>query len=105
MNTRPGLLILRLVLGLVAGGYSVALGVTQLSGDTHYALLLLALAEIAAAILFLIPSTVRLGGIALIAVFALAALFHVLHGDDYSIGYLAVYGAAAFAVISPGART
>jgi hypothetical protein len=70
MNTRPGLLILRLVLGLVAGGYSLALVMTQLSGGTHY---------------------------------ALAALFHVLHGE-YGIGYLAVYGAAAFAVISPGSR-
>ncbi len=86
MNARPGLLILRLVLGLVAGGYSLALVVTQLSGPTHHALLLLGLAELAAAILFLIPSTVRLG-------------------EAYSMGFLAVYGAAAFAAISPGART
>ncbi len=103
MRALPGLLILRLVLGLVVGGYSLALVVAQFSGGIHHALLLLGLAEFVAAVLFLIPRTVRLGGIALIAVFAFAALFHVLHGDS-SVGYLAVYCAAAFAVIAPGVR-
>jgi len=103
MNTRTALSILRLVLGLVAGGYSLALIVTQLSGPTHHALLLLGVAELAAAILFLVPATMRVGGLALIAVFVLAALFHVLHGE-YSIGFLAVYCAAALAVISGDGR-
>jgi hypothetical protein len=61
--------------------------------------LLLGIAELAAAILFLIPRTIWVGGVTLIAVFGVAALFHLLHGE-YSIGYLAVYGAATFAVVS-----
>jgi len=100
MSAQAGLTILRLVLGMVVGGYSLELIATQLHGHLHHALLvLLGLAELAGAILFLIPRTVRLGGFALIAVFAVAALFHVLHGE-YSVGYLAVYGAAAFAVVA-----
>jgi hypothetical protein len=99
MNTRMGLSILRFVLGLVVGGYSLALIRTQISGRTHHALIFLGLAELAAAILFLIPATVRLGGISLIVVFLSAAAFHVLHGE-YDIGYLGVYCAAVFAVIS-----
>jgi hypothetical protein len=94
-----GLTILRLVLGLIVGGYSLALVMTELRGEAHHALVLIGLVELAAAILFLIPTTVVLGGISLIIVFGIAALFHLLHGD-YSIGYLAVYGAAAFAVLS-----
>jgi hypothetical protein len=109
MTPQVGLTMLRLVLGLVTAGYSLAMVVTQLRGRTHLsllplALLLLGLAELAAAILFLIPRTVLLGGIALIVVFAVAALFHVLHGEYYSVGYLAVYGAAAYAVISAQRR-
>lgn len=99
MTSRVGLSTLRFVLALVAGGYSLALVVSQLRGNTHHALVLLGLAEFAAAILFVIPTTIRLGGLALIVIFAVAALFHVLHGE-YRIAYLAVYAAAAFAVVS-----
>jgi hypothetical protein len=86
------------VLGLVTGSYSLALILTQIRGDTHHALLMLGIAEMAAAILFLIPRTMWFGGIGLMVVFAVAALFHVLHGD-YNIGNLAVYAAAAFTVL------
>ncbi len=99
MSGQAGLTILRFVLGIVVGGYSAGLIVTQLRGDIHHPLLLLALAELSAAILFLIPATVRLGGFALIAVFAVAALFHLLHGD-YDVGFLVVDGAAALAVVA-----
>lgn len=104
MTRQVGLTVLWLVLGLVVGGYSIALVETQLHGATHHALVVLGLAELAAAILFLIPRTVRLGGISLMAVFGVAALFHLLHGE-YDIGHLAVYGAAAFAVVSSRTRT
>jgi hypothetical protein len=100
MTQQVGLTVLR----LVVGGYSIALVQTQLRGATHHARVLLGLAELAAAILFLIPRTVRLGGILLMVVFGVAALFHMLHGE-YDIGHLAVYGAAAFAVVSSRART
>lgn len=99
MNTQVGLTTLKLVLGLVVGAYSLALLVMQFRGRPHHALVMLGLVELAAAILFLIPRTVKLGGISLIVVFAFAALFHILRGE-YSMGYLIVYGAAAFAVIS-----
>lgn len=99
MSNELSLTILRFVVGLVIGGYSVALVAAQHHGKVHHSLLLLGLAELIAAILFLIPATVRIGGIALLAVFVAAALFHILHGE-YSLGYLAVYAAATFAVIS-----
>ena len=100
MTKQAGLTVLRFVLGLVVGGYSAALVAAQLQGRTHHPLLLLGLAELAAAILFLIPKTVKVGGIALIVVFAAAALLHLHHGE-YNIGFLAIYAAAAFAVIYP----
>ena len=99
MNAPVRLVILRFVLGLIVGGYSLELIVSQFHGRTHHPRLLLGLAELAAAILFLIPRTMRPGGIALIVVFACAALFHLLH-SDYNIGNLAIYAAAAFVVIS-----
>jgi hypothetical protein len=99
VNGRTAVFILRIVLGLVVGGYSAALALAQFQGRTRWVLLALALGELAAAILFLIPASVRLGGIALIVVFGLAAAVHVLHGE-HNIGYLAIYAAAAWAVIS-----
>lgn len=100
MKSRGGVFLLRLVLGLVVGGSSLALVVTQLHGSRyHLAFLLLGIAELVAAILFLIPRTLRLGGLTLIVIFALAAGFHVLH-RQYSVTYLAVYAAAAWAVVS-----
>jgi hypothetical protein len=101
MNARDSVFILRLVLGLVAGGYSLVLVVSQFQGSAHPALLLLGVAELAAAILFLISRTLRLGGAALIIIFALAAIFHVVH-HEYSVASLVVYGAAAWAAISNG---
>jgi len=53
-------------------------------------------AEIAAAVLFLVPYTARAGSYLLLAVFALAAMVHVLHGQ-YNVGVLAVYAAAVIA--------
>lgn len=99
MTTPAGLTALRIVLGLVVGGYSLALVIAQLHGGSHHALLGLGLAELVGAILFLIPRTVRAGGITLMIVFGVAAVLHVL-SRDYSIGYLGIYGAAAYAVLS-----
>ena len=49
--------------------------------------------ELVAAIVFLIPRLRRAGGYALLAIFAIAALIHILHGQ-FEIGSLVVYGAA-----------
>jgi len=54
---------------------------------------LLAWSEILAAILFLVPITSLVGSYLLLAVFFLAALVHVLHGQ-FDVGVLAVYSMA-----------
>jgi len=78
-----------------------------LSGHAHAAhqlglpgvvLLALALAEMLAAALFLIPRTVVTGGVALIVILALAMLIHILHGQT-NVGGLVVYTAAVWAVV------
>jgi len=78
-----------------------------LSGHAHAAhqlglpgavLLVLALAEMLAAALFLIPRTVVTGGVALIVILALAMLIHILHGQT-NVGGLVVYTAAVWAVV------
>jgi DoxX-like family len=53
----------------------------------------LACAEIAAAILFLVPFTTLVGGCLLLVIFFLAALLHILHGE-FDIGVLLVYAMA-----------
>jgi hypothetical protein len=67
------------------------------TGLPNFLRLGLAWAEIAAAILFLIPRTVVVGGRFLIFVLALAIVVHVLHGW-FDVGGLLVYAAAAWAV-------
>jgi len=56
----------------------------------------IAAAELVGAILFLIPATLQAGGRLLLAVFGLAAVVHILHGQP-DIGYLVIY---AFAVVT-----
>jgi hypothetical protein len=59
----------------------------------------LALAEMLAAALFLIPPTVVIGGVALMVIFALAIVIHLLHGQA-NVGALLVYAAAAWVVVA-----
>jgi hypothetical protein len=51
--------------------------------------------EAIAAILFLVPAASRLGGWALIFIFAAAAGIHFLHGQ-FHVGYLFIYAVATF---------
>ncbi len=60
---------------------------------------IIAVAEIASALLFVIPGTQRLGGRCLLAVLLLAAIVHVAHGQ-YGIGNLVVYAAAVGVVLT-----
>jgi len=53
----------------------------------------LAWTEITAAILFLVPFTMRLGGYLLLVIFFLAGLLHILHGE-FDVGLLLVYAMA-----------
>ena len=56
-------------------------------------------AELIAAILFLVPPSRMIGGYALLVIFAVAALIHILHGQP-DVGGLVVYAAAVYAVIA-----
>jgi hypothetical protein len=59
----------------------------------------LAWAEIAAAILFLVPRATIAGGRLLIVVLASAILLHLTHGW-YDVGVLMVYAAAVWAIVA-----
>ena len=61
--------------------------------------LLLAWAEIAASVLFLVPRTLVLGAWSLLAVFLIAALIHVAHGQ-FNVGALLIYSAAVIVIIA-----
>jgi hypothetical protein len=55
--------------------------------------------EIVAAILFLIPASVAIGGWALLVIFILAATIHLLHGQ-YDVGWLVIYFMAVLVIIT-----
>ena len=101
--------VLRYVVGVVIVIESVvtAIHYQAIAASSHIGLpsefvLILASAETIAAILLLIPRTLKIGAVALIAVFALAALVHILHGQ-YDIGNLIIYTAATWAVMTNSA--
>jgi hypothetical protein len=58
----------------------------------------LASTEVVAAILFLVPATVRLGGFLLLAIVAAAAVIHLAHGQNPAA--FAVYVAAVLVVLA-----
>ncbi len=55
--------------------------------------------EIVAAVLFLVPAASLVGGYALLVVFFLAAVIHILHGW-YDVGALVVYSMAVLACMA-----
>jgi hypothetical protein len=69
------------------------------TGMPNFIRLGLAWAEIAAAILFLIPRATVFGGRFLMAVLGAAIVIHVLHGW-FDVGVLVVYAAATWAVLA-----
>jgi len=91
---------LQWIVGLVLIAQSLRLALES-SAARHFALAgmplwmrpALAWTEIAAAILFLVPFTMMLGGYVLLVIFFLAALLHILH-SEFDIGVLLVYGMA-----------
>jgi hypothetical protein len=98
--------ILQWVLGLVILGESARFafspGAAQAFATTglpNFIRLALAWAEIAGAILFLVPRATVAGGWFLIVVLAAAIVLHLLHGW-FDVGALVVYAAAAWAVIT-----
>jgi len=108
---RPALLVLQWVLGLVILAMAAVLAFTPASahafaktGLPDFIRLALAWGEMVAAILFLIPRTLRAGGWLLIGVLALAIVLHLLHGW-WNVGDLVVYVAAAGAVMAGRTQT
>jgi hypothetical protein len=104
VNRTKALLGLQWSLGVVVFAEAAMLA---FSGHAHVAhqlgvpsvvLMTLALAEMPAAALFVIPRTVVTGGVALMLIFAVAMLIHILHGQP-NVGGLVVYTAAAWAVV------
>jgi hypothetical protein len=100
------LLVLQWVLGLVILEQSLRFAFSPeaahafaKTGLPNFIRLGLAWAEIAAAILFLVPRTTLIGGRFLIAVLAAAIVIHILHGW-FDVGVLVVYAAATWAVVA-----
>jgi ABC-type molybdate transport system permease subunit len=62
--------------------------------------IVLAGAEILAAVLFVIPPSEKIGGFLLLIIFGLAVVIHTLHGDFGGMEVLLVYAAAVFACLA-----
>lgn len=69
------------------------------SGMPHLIRPILGGAEIIAALLFLIRPARMIGGYALLVIFALAALIHIIHAQP-DIGALVIYAAAVYTVLA-----
>lgn len=105
-RARPAITLLRWVLGMFileeaarfafSSSAAAACAKTGLPNALHVGL---AWAEMAAAVVFLIPGVAIAGGWLLIAVLGFAILVHVLHGW-FDVGGLMVYAAAAWAVMA-----
>jgi hypothetical protein len=107
MNTKLGLTILRLVLGVVVLIEAVlfllpsaahAFAATHMPGFVR---LVLAGGEIVGCVLMLIPKTAIRGAWLLFAVFVMAILVHLLHGQ-LGVGNVLIYAAAALAIALGG---
>ena len=102
MSAKISLRILQIVLGVVLCAYSLQLVVAQFHSGHHghafFVFLILGSIEAAAAVVFLFATSI--GGPALLATFAVAAAFHLLHGEVAHVGVLLIYAAAVLAVMS-----
>jgi hypothetical protein len=101
---RRSFIIFHLTLGLVVLLQSL-LAVLQTrgaGGASHLGLgiAVLAGAEAVAAVLFILPATLRVGAVSLLAIFLFALAFHGLHGELQST--LLVYAAGVFFVMVHG---
>jgi len=112
-RVRSAIVVLRWVLGVAILGEAARFAFSRSAaaefaktGMPDFIHIGLAWSEMAAAALFLIPGLTILGGRLLIAILGCAIVLHVLHGW-FDVGGLAVYAAAAWAVMAgtapPGA--
>ena len=102
---KTAFVLFHLTLGLIVAQLSVSTLLHARSGpggNPH--LMLLAGAEVLAALLFLIPATLRPGGYALLLIFAVAFVSHALHGEWPT--HLLIYGTGVWLVMAhEGLRT
>ncbi len=103
MGPKLGLAILRWTLGiviLIEAVLFVLPSAAQQFAHTHmpaFVRMLLGWGEIVGCVLLLIPKTAIRGAWVLFAVFVMAILIHLLHGQ-YGIGNVVIYAAAALAI-------
>jgi hypothetical protein len=101
---RRSFIIFHLTLGLVVLAQSLVtvfeIGRSDFSKHAKLLVALLAGAEAVAALLFIVPATLRAGAFALLAIFFFALAFHGLHGEFPST--LLVYAAGVFFVMTHG---
>lgn len=81
VTLRRSFIALHLTLGLVIALESARMLIHALTHAAHGHLAVLAATEGTAALLFLWPRTMRVGGIALIATFAVALVAHAIRGE------------------------
>jgi hypothetical protein len=100
--------VLHYVLGVVVFIQSAmtAVNSSEVAHQSHipfpaHFVLVIGTVEAIAAVLFLLPWTLRIGGWILLAVFAVAVIVHVLHGQFEGTGLL-IYAAAVLAVMYGG---
>lgn len=102
-TSKLGLTVLRWTMGiviLIEAVLFVMPGAAHTFARTHipgFVRLVLGFGEIIGCILLLIPKTAVNGAWLLLAVFVMAILIHLLHGQ-YDVGNVAIYAAAAFAI-------
>jgi hypothetical protein len=103
MKRNTAVLVLRCAVALVSAlGAARLLMVLGHHGISHLPanlLRVICVAEIVGAAFFLIPRTIKLGGVWLLAVYAAAAAMYLLHGE-YDISNLLLLGAAVAVVLA-----
>lgn len=103
VTSKIALAVLRWTLGiviLIEAILFVMPGAAHEFTRTHmpgFVRLVLGWGEIIGSVLLLIPKTTTRGAWLLVAVFIMAILIHLLHGQ-YNVGNVVIYAAAAFAV-------
>ena len=103
MSAKCGLTVLRFALAIVVLIEAVMFvlpGAAHAFSRTHmpaFVRLVLGFGEVGGCVLLLIPATVVRGAWLLLAIFVMAILMHLLHGQ-YGIGNVVIYAAAAFAI-------
>jgi uncharacterized membrane protein YphA (DoxX/SURF4 family) len=103
MKSKIGLTVLQWSLGVVILIEAVMFVLPSAAHEfarTHipgFVRIVLGWGEIAGCVLLLIPKTTKGGAWLLLAVFVMAILVHLLHGQ-YRVGYIVIYAAAAFAI-------